>query len=252
MNYITTIITALIFLYFYNTYAKDSIILAVSANAQYVIDEIIKAYKQKHTDVSIKKIVSSSGKLTNQITKGAPFDIFLSADMNYPIFLYKKGLTITKPKTYAYGLIVLWTTKNFSKKDLNINIIYKVNKIAIPNPKTAPYGRESIKILKNLKVFKKIKNRIIYGESVSQVNYYILKGFVDIGFTSKSSVLAPVVKSKGIWVEVDKNLYNPIKQGAVLLKNAKNKKQAYEFFRFLFSKKAKEIFKKYGYLVKDE
>ncbi|NPA51469.1 MAG: molybdate ABC transporter substrate-binding protein [Aquificae bacterium] len=231
------------------SFAK-SIIIAVSANAQYAVDEIINTFKKENPKVDIKKVVSSSGKLTNQIIKGAPFDIFLSADMKYPNYLYKKGYTINKPKVYAYGLIVLWTLKPLPLKKEKLNILQKVKKIAVANPRTAPYGRESINIIKKLGILEQIKTKIIFGESISQVNYYIIKKLVDVGFTSKSSVLSPKMKNKGIWVEVDKNLYKPIEQGAVLLKTAKDKKSAYTFFEFLFSSKGKKIFEKYGYLIK--
>ncbi len=244
------IITFLLILYI-NANAQ-TVIVAVSANAQYALNDVIKLFTKKYPSIKVKKVVSSSGKLTNQIIKGAPFDIFLSADMKYPSFLYEKGFALNKPKVYAYGVIVIWTTKDIPLKKLKLKAITKAKKIAVANPKTAPYGKESIKILKKAGIFPKVKNKIIFGESISQVNYYILKGIVDVGFSSKSSVIYYKNINNNQWIEVDKNLYNPIKQGAVILKNARGKIYAIKFYNFLFSKEAKEIFKKYGYIVADE
>lgn len=236
-------------LVFFSVHGEE-ITVAVSANAQYAIKDIIQEFRKLHPDTNIKTVVSSSGKLTNQILRGAPFDIFFSADMKYPSFLYKKKIAITKPKVYAYGVLVLWTAKDIPLK--NLNILLQVSKIAVANPKNAPYGRESINVLKNTNLYQKVKSKIIYGESIAQVNFYIVKRLVDVGFTSKSSVLSPKLKHTGKWLEIDKSLYNPIKQGVVVLKNGKGKKTVFSFYKFIFSKKAKEIFQKYGYIVKDE
>ncbi len=241
----------LLFLLYYISHGQ-TITLAVSANVQYAIDEIVKEYLKDKKHVSIKKVISSSGKLTNQILKGAPYDIFLSADMKYPEILFKRGMAVSKPKVYAYGIVVLWSMKNINLKEKKLGVLLEANRIGVPNPKNAPYGKASIEILKNTKLYEKVKDRIIYGESVSQVNHYILKKLVDVGFTSKSTVFSPVLKGKGDWIEIESRLYSPIKQGAVLLKHAVGNRYAYSFFKFLFSKKAKSIFKKYGYLVKNE
>ena len=242
----------IIVLLFFSYSFGQSITIAVSANVQYAIDELIKKFKEKNGDIQIKKVISSSGKLANQTLKGAPYDIFLSADMKYPLFLFKRGLALSKPKVYAYGIIVLWSMKDINIEKEGLGVLLKVNKIAVPNPKNAPYGKASIEILKNTKLYEKVKERIIYGESVSQVNHYILKRLVDVGFTSKSSVLSPVLRGKGKWVEIEKRLYSPIEQGAVLLKNAEGNEYAKSFFSFLFSKDAKQILKKYGYMVLED
>jgi molybdate transport system substrate-binding protein len=178
----------------------------------------------------------------------------MSADISYPNKLYLSGFTSSKPKVYAYGTLVLWTTKNLELKD-NIKILNNdnVNKISIANPKNAPYGEESINTLKYYKMYDQIKHKIIYGESISQINNYVILNAVDIGFTSKSSVLSPEMINKGKWIEIDKKSYKPIAQGVVILKhgiknNADNSKK---FYNFLFSKRAKKIFEKYGYIVKN-
>ena len=215
--------------------------IAVSANASFALKEVVKEFQKKYKNIKINLIVSSSGKLASQILNGAPYDVFLSADMHYPQILYEKGVTKTKPKFYAYGVLVLWS---FKIKNLNINSLKTAEKIAIANPKIAPYGKRALEAINYFKIYKNIKNKLVLGESVSQVNQYIIKKLVDLGFTSKSSILA--YAKKGYWIEIDKNAYSPIKQGIVLISD---KKEAKEFFDFILSKKSKQIFKNYGYEI---
>ncbi len=228
----------------------ETLIVAAAANTQFAIKEIIKSFEEKYPEVNIKTVISSSGKLTSQIIKGAPYDIFISADSKYPDFLYKKGFTYGKPKVYAYGVLVLWSVKHPDIKGVKDLLKSYIKKIALPNPRNAPYGKQALNVLMYYKIYKKIKNRIVYGESVSQASQYIYKGFVDAGFTAKSIVMAPEVKNKGKWIEIDKKAYEPIKQEAVLLKNSKGKKYPEIFFNYLFSKEVKRILNKYGYITK--
>ncbi len=242
----------LAFLLFISFSYSQTIIVAAAANTKFAIEEIKKLFEKKNPDIKVKTVISSSGKLTAQILKGAPFDVFISADMKYPMFLYKKGLTIDKPKIYAYGTLVLWTTKKIDIKSVKDLLKPEIKKIAIANPKTAPYGRETINALKFYKIYDRIKKKIIFGESISQTSQYVYKGFVDAGFTAKSIVLAPEMRNKGHWIEIDKKAYNPIKQGAVVIKNSNNIDAAKKFFSFLFSKKAKNILNRYGYSISNE
>ena len=122
-------------------------------------------------------------------------------------------------------------------------------KIALANPELAPYGREAVNALKFYKLYDQLQKKLVLGESISQANQFITTGAADIGFTAKSVVLAPNMKDKGKWVEVDPQSYEPIAQGAVVLRYAEqdHSKEAHEFYDFLFSAPAQEIFKKYGY-----
>ncbi|WP_457639099.1 molybdate ABC transporter substrate-binding protein [Persephonella sp.] len=240
------LISFLLFIFAVNP--VSAVTVAVSANVQYAVQELVKAFREKYPDIPVKTVTASSGKLTAQIERGAPYDIFMSADMKYPMYLYRKGVTAGKPQVYAEGVLVLWSMKNIPVKDKGLKVLEskELKKIAVPNPKNAPYGRASVEVLKNLGMYEKVKNRIVYGESVAQTSQYIYRQLVDAGFTAKSIVLSPKLKNKGVWVEVNRNLYSPIKQGAVLVKNSSG---AEKFYRFLFSKKAKEILKKYGYVT---
>jgi molybdate transport system substrate-binding protein len=223
--------------------------VAVAANAQFVVQLLAKEFKQQ-TGVEAELIVSSSGKLTAQIEQGAPFDVFLSADMKYPQELYTKHLSTAKPQIYAYGTLVLW-----SKGEINISggisslTNPAVQKIAIANAALAPYGEAAEQAIEHSNLLAKLKPKLVYGESIAQVNQYLLTGAADVAFTAKSVVLDPAQQDKGYWKEVNPKLYQPIAQGIVLLKSAtgQNLVQAKKFYQFMFSAKAKQILKKYGY-----
>lgn len=230
----------------FNTKAQK-IRIAVAANAQFVSQKLKEAFK-KETGIDADLTVSSSGKLTAQIEQGAPFDIFLSADMKYPQELADKGLTTAKPAVYAYGTLVLWSLQ---KRDLSKGLATVLNnditKIAVANPKLAPYGEATIAALTKQALLQKAQPKIVYGESISQVNQYLLSGAAEIAFTAKSVVMDTAMVGKGVWVEVDRSLYQPIAQGVVIMKGATNAAAAQKFYQFLFGSKAKTIFKKYGY-----
>jgi molybdate transport system substrate-binding protein len=229
---------------------SDEIIIATAANVQYVMQDIKKEF-EKETGKPVEIVVSSSGKLTTQIREGAPFDVFVSADMKYPQEIYKKGGSEEAPRVYAYGELVLWA-KDIPAAQLSSEILMseKIKKIAIPNPRFAPYGEAAIQVLEKQKSYAEIKNKLVYGESIAQTAQYISSGSVEAGFNALSIVLSPEMKGKGNWVVVDSSLYQPIAQGAILLRHSENspkKKTSEEFYNFLYSEKAKEIFKKYGY-----
>ncbi len=221
--------------------------VAVAANAQFVAVQLKEAFK-KQTGINAELTVGSSGKLTAQIEQGAPFDVFLSADMKYPQELYAKSLTTQQPAIYAYGSLVLWS---HHKRDLSngVQAILQadVHKIAVANPKLAPYGEATLQVLDKLHLWKKAESRIVYGESISQVSQYLLSGAADMAFTSKSVVLDSAMRNTGSWVAIDSTLYQPIAQGIVIMKSSANLAAARQFYKFLLSPAAKAIFRKYGY-----
>ena len=229
--------------------SAEPLTVAVAANVKYAFDELATEFTEQ-TGVAVRGVVSSSGKLTSQIKSGAPYDVFLSADMEYPAILFKDGQATSPPKVYANGALVLWTAKDV---DLSKGVAGLVDssfkKVAIASPKLAPYGREAIKALDFYKVRAAVEPKLVYGESISQVNQYIDTKSVEVGFTAKSVVLSPELQGKGKWVEVPNESYAPIAQGLVILRHGSenNGEAARKFYGFLFSSKAQAILTKYGY-----
>lgn len=223
--------------------------IATAANMQFVMHELTKEFS-KETGIVCEPIISSSGKLTALIKEGAPYDVFVSADMKFPNELYKSGFTFNEPKIYAYGKLIIWTMN--SQLEPNFKSLKKeqINHIAMANPKTAPYGVAAVEVLKNKNLYDLLESKFVFGESVAQTNQFIVSYAAEIGFTAKSVVLSQNTKGKGKWKEVDQNLYTPIAQGVVVLNNRNNHlDDALKFKDFLFSAKGKEILNKFGYSV---
>jgi len=215
----------------------QSIKVAVAANLQTVIKALGTDFKQK-TGITVEPIVGASGNLTTQISNGAPFDLFLSADMSFPVTLYKEGFSSKQPVVYAQGSLIICSNQDIGER---------IKKIAIANPAIAPYGKAAEEALKEKGIIDDIKNKLVTGESISQVNTYITTGVADVGFTTQSLVKDAADKTKLYWVAIDPKLYAPIEQGMVLLKRAENNADAQKFYDYIQSPAAKAIFKEYGY-----
>lgn len=242
----------LLFICTSGTVVAQQITVATAANVQYVMQELKTAFEAS-TGIRVQVVAGSSGKLSAQIREGAPFDVFVSADMQYPEALYKAGFASDTPKVYARGVLVLWSANPAIQpgKDLGMLAQSPVKKIALANPKTAPYGTAAESAMRYYKVYDKVKDKLVYGESIAQASQFIATRSADIGFTAKSVVLSGEMKGKGRWVDVDAKSYSPILQGAVILKQGKEKNidAANRFYSFLYSKTAQSILTKYGYLV---
>lgn len=230
----------------------NTINIAVAANVSYAIEDLIKEFNKMNPDTKVIVTLGSSGKLTAQIKNGAPYDIFMSANMKYPDALFEDKIAITKPIVYAQGSLAILSSKPQDfKKGIALITNENISRIAIANPKTAPYGKATIEALKNANIYENVQNKFVYGESISQTVTYSVTA-ADLGFIAKSSLYSPKMKmyKEGInWVDVDTKLYTPINQGIVILNNTQNKDEAKAFYEFILSVKAKEIFKEFGYLV---
>ncbi len=225
----------------------QSVRVAAAANLQSVIGALTTDFKQR-TGIAIQPIVGSSGKLVAQIKNGAPFDVFLSADMDFPEALYKDGFAMRKPAAYAYGKLVICSRQNIGFANWERELLAPVvKKIVIANPDVAPYGFAAKEALQGQGIFDDVQSKLVFGESIAQVNTYITTGVVDIGFTTQALINDPASKTKLHWQAVDPKLYSPIEQGMVVLKRAQKNAGALKFYNYLLSANAKRIFAKYGY-----
>jgi len=240
---------ALASLAFASALVAQTITVAAAANMKYAVTDIAKEFS-KESGIEVKIITGASGKLTQQIMSGAPYDAFLSADVEYPAKLAQGGYTTTPAQVYAYGTLILWSDTGADlSKGVAVVADPSVKKIAVANPKTAPYGIEAMNAMKYYKVSDKVDGKLIIAESISQVGAYVTTKAVDVGFMAKSIVLSPEMKNVGKWVEIDDKAYNTIDQAMVGLKNGSPENQiaAKKFLRFMSSPKAISILKTNGY-----
>ena len=228
------------------------ITVAVSANVSYAIDDLKKEFHKLYPNTKVQIILGGTGKLVAQIKHKAPYDILMGANMMYPESLYKSGEAITRPIVYAQGSLVYLSVKNIDfSKGIETVLDESIKKIAMANPKTAPYGQASVEALKNANIYEQVKRKFVYGESISQTVTYATKA-TDIGFIAKSALYSPKMshlKKGKNWVDIDPKLYTPIDQGVVLLKHGETSAEASAFYAFILSKRAKTIFEKFGYTV---
>ncbi len=225
--------------------------VAVAANVKYAFDELAVEFK-KETGIEVQGVFGSSGKIAAQVKSGGPYDVFLSADTESPDALYREKLAASEPRIYAYGVLVLWTRKDIDLgKELAVVNDTAVQKVAIANPRLAPYGRAAVQALEKAGLGKTVEHKLVYGESIGQTLQFADAGAADIAFAAKSLAVAPELAGKGKWVEVQKGSYEPIAQSVVVLKHGAETRPeaARKFVDFLFTPKARAIFKKYGYLL---
>jgi len=228
---------------------SEKLHIATAANMQFAMDALTEAFTA-NTGIACETVISSSGKLTAQIKEGAPFEVFVSADLKYPQALVDAALTEGPMRVYAYGQLVLWT--QIATLDLSMATLTQpaVRHIAVANPKTAPYGIAAEQVLAYYQLTDSVQSKLVFGESIAQTNQFIISQAAEIGFTARSVVEAPALQDKGRWLALPAESYEPIAQGVVVLRSkGKSLAQAQQFADFLLTKQAQDILIKFGYLV---
>nr|WP_319388551.1 molybdate ABC transporter substrate-binding protein [uncultured Cohaesibacter sp.] len=222
--------------------------VAVAANFTAAAKEIATAFEAETGHTAVLSF-GSTGKIYTQIANGAPFSLFLAADQARPIKAEKEGLAVADTRfTYAQGKIVLYSTDPalVDSEGAVLQSPDKFDKLAIANPKTAPYGAAAMETLTNLKVPSAVMDALVQGDSISQTHQFVASGNAQLGFVALSQVVDS--KEGSQWV-VPSDLYTPIKQDVVLLKTGADDEAAKAFLAFLKGDKAKAIILKFGYGV---
>ncbi|MBP6506003.1 MAG: molybdate ABC transporter substrate-binding protein [Opitutaceae bacterium] len=230
--------------------AAATLSVAAAANLVYALDALHAAFKQLEPETTINVTLGASGSLVTQITHGAPFDVFLSADLYYPQALIKAGQADADSLTpFATGQLVLWTTKPGLELTALATAVRQpsVKKIAIANPATAPYGRAAQAALTQLGVWAEVQPRLVTGENISQTAQFVSSGNADLGFVALSLVLSPQLAEKGRWLAVPAGLHAPLTQGAVLTRRGAANPAARRYLEFLLSPTARGVFARFGY-----
>jgi molybdate transport system substrate-binding protein len=206
----------------------------------------------KQTGVKVELSFGASGALTQQIQNGAPFDVFFSADMDYPRQLIAAGdADSASLYQYAVGKLVLWlpadSPLDVEHKGMDILLDPSVKKISIANPQHAPYGRAAVAALKHAGLYGRVAGRIVMGENVSQAAQFVESGNAQAGFVALAHARAPSMQDRGKYWEVPQNDYPPLAQGVVVISRSQHKKEAQQFLDYIKTKEAAEILRKYGF-----
>lgn len=229
--------------------------ITAAADLVYAFKEMKALFLQQNPGDKVSIAFGSTGKAYTQIMNGAPYDIYFAADMGYVQKLAEQGLTVTKPKPYAYGRIGIWTLKNSGidvSKGMASLLDPKVKRVAIADPSHAPYGVAAVNALKSQGYYDALKDRFALGENVSQVAQFIHSGAAEIGILPLSLSKADVMTKEGNFYLLPENWHNHIIQGYALLKKGKDNPTAQKFVKFIATPQARAIFKKYGFVLPNE
>jgi len=227
--------------------------IAAAADLNYAFKEIVGGF-EKNTGIHVKLSLGSSGNFFSQIQNGAPFDLYFSADVRYPQKLIESDHAVASSLyRYAIGRIVVWIPNGspLAVEHLGMEALLdpSVKRIAIANPKHAPYGRAAVAAMQHFRVYDRVKDRLVFGENVSQAAQFVSSGASDVGIVALSLALAPTMKSAGKYWQIPDSAHQPIEQGAVVLKAAKNPDDAKAFLNFLRGAEARQIMTCYGFVL---
>jgi len=234
----------------------QEITVAAAADMSAALPELVASYTKK-TGQTVKLSFGASGNLTNQIRNGAPFDLFFSADEQYPQQLIAEGLA-SKDTFYRYaiGRLVLWvpgdSPLDLSKLGIQALLDPSVKKISIANPTTAPYGRAAEATLRHYGIYDRVSSRLVVGENISQAAQFVESGNAQAGLIALSHALAPAMKDKGRYWTVPLDAYPTLNQAAVVLSRSKQPDAARRLLEFLRSPEATSLLTSYGFSLPAE
>jgi molybdate transport system substrate-binding protein len=234
--------------------AQTTIRIAAAADLEPVLPPILQQF-EKETGIHAEATYQASAALATQIQNGAPFDVFLSADLGYPQRLITAGLAqglgdgnTGSPITYAHGTLVLWERKDSHLPQPSMDLLRRpeVQRIAIASPDRAPYGRAAVAALQKSGLYEAVKSRLVTAENISQAAQFVDTGNADVGFISLTSASTPRLRADGRYFVVSSSLYAPIEQGAVLITKAPHRVEAKKFLAYLMSTPVQQEMREYG------
>jgi molybdate transport system substrate-binding protein len=231
--------------------SRRQVRVAAAADLNAALGELASAFTAaQHIDVAAT--YGSSGTLFSQLMNGAPYDLFLSADVEYPRRLAARGLTVAGSEFhYARGRLVIWTRES-SRLDiaalgLRVAVQPGVTRVSLANPEHAPYGRAAVAALRAAGVYDEVQPRLVYGENVAQAMQFVQSGSADVGLVAMSLAVSPAARDRGRWVEVPPGDYPPLEQAGVIMKTAADVDAARAFAAFLSGAAARAILQQYGF-----
>jgi len=234
-----------------NADAQVSLKLAAAADLEPVLPPILEQFRQA-TGIRVDATYQASAMLTTQMMNGAPFDVFLSADLSYPQRLIDVGIAegsaTRAPITYARGTLVLWARKDSKLPPPSLELLRHpgLKRLAIANPDRAPYGRAAVAALTSLKIYEKLKPRLVTAENIAQAAQFADSGNADAGLISLTSALTPNMSADGTYFRLDRSLYPPIEQGGVVIRKSPHREDARKLLDYLLSAQVQEQFAKRG------
>ena len=224
---------------------SSTLSIAAASDLQFALDDLARQFHALHPEVELRPGYGSSGTFYAQIRSGAPYDLFLSADIQYPRILAQEGLA--RPDSlfvYAIGRLAVWVPGSSSLDPATALRNPAVRRIAIANPEHAPYGRAAQAALKSMGIYGVVEKKLVLGENISQTFQFVQSGNADVGMVALSLALAPAVEGQGRYWQVPLDAYPKMEQGGVILKDSP---AAREFRAWLLGPDGRRILRQYGF-----
>lgn len=232
---------------------RSRIVVAAAADLKFAMDELVEEFQQAHPGTEVAVTYGSSGNFYAQIEQNAPFDLFFSADIDYPRRLAQKGYSLDEVFLYAVGRIVIWAP-NASK--LNVERLgvaaledASIQRVAVANPDHAPYGRAAVAALKKLGFYESVASKLVFGENIAQTAQFIQSGAADIGVIALSLAVAPQMKDTGTYWEIPLDAYPKMEQGGIVTRWSRNPEVARAFRAHVLGVHGREVLKRYGFFL---
>jgi molybdate transport system substrate-binding protein len=231
----------------------EKITIAAAADLKFAMTEIVSGFKKNHPGDVVEVVYGSSGKFQTQIQQGAPYDLFFSADITLPRELYKQGQAASDAIPYAVGRLVLWSaTLDASKMTLASLADARITRLAIANPKHAPYGQRAEEALRAAGLWEKLQAKLVFGENIAQTAQYVQTGNAQAGIIALSLATSPELAKKGGYYLIPDSLHQPLEQGFIITRLGAGKPLARKFAGYLGLKETRTIMLKYGFALPGE
>ncbi len=228
--------------------AGERITVAAASDLKFALDEIVADFRRAHPEGTVDVIYGSSGKFATQIRQGGPFDLYFSADIAYPRALEAEGLALGPTRPYALGRIVLWSrSRDASALRLQDLADPAIGRIAIANPRHAPYGKRAEEALRAAGVWEAVQPRLVQGENIAQTAQFVQTGNATVGIIALSLALNPALAAQGGHHLIDAALHAPLEQGFILTRKAEGKVLAAAFADYIGTEAARAVLRRYGF-----
>jgi molybdate transport system substrate-binding protein len=231
----------------------EKITIAAAADLKFAMDEIVAGFRKANPGDEVDVIYGSSGKFHTQIQQGAPYDLYFSADIAFPRELARKGLAASEVRPYALGRIVLWSARpDATRMTLASLLDPAITRVAIANPKHAPYGKRAEEALRAAGLWEKVEPKLVYGENIAHTAQFVQTGNAQVGIIALSLAFNPELASKGGYWLIPDGLHEPLEQGYIITQRGADKALAERFAAYMASEPARAIMRAYGFVLPGE
>lgn len=233
-----------------NAAQAEKIVVAAAADLQYAMDEIVAGFRRSEPGHEVQVIYGSSGKFHTQIQQGAPYDLYFSADIALPRELARAGLAASDVRPYAVGRIVLWSTMQDARRMTLASLADpKITRVAIANPRHAPYGARAVEALRAAGVWAQVEPKLVYGDNIAQTAQFVQTGNAQVGVIALALALSPEMARQGGHALIPDTLHTPLEQGFIVTRRAQHNALAHRFADHMGSPAVRGIMTRYGFVL---